>query len=192
MNVKLHLEVTSGDLLSRLRGLVASAVLTAEIAEAEVALFRQHLEEKNAQPNKRGWPKTNYYAQASEATFAQSDQTAAYVVVAQEGFRQRYFGGTIRPVTRQFLAFPVSASAYGKKPREFTLKVQYLKADIAPEGRAGTYLVKNGASGQPVPYFRLVKKVTQQPDPTVIPSDQEIVQVAHETLEDKLAQIERH
>jgi hypothetical protein len=189
MQIRLSILATSGELFDQLRGLVASAVLTAEIAESEAALFKDHLTERNALPNKRGWPKTNFYAQAAESTFPFSDDQAAYVVVAQEGFRQRYFGGTIKPVVRQFLAFPVTASAYGKKPREFTLKVQYLKKEIAPEGRAGTYLVRDGAGPNPVPYFRLVKKVTQQGDPTVIPSEQEILDVARETLEEKLAQL---
>jgi hypothetical protein len=41
------------------------------------------------------------------------------VIIAKEGFRQRYFGGLIKPVNVGALTIPVIPAAYGRRAREF-------------------------------------------------------------------------
>lgn len=137
------------------------------------------------------------FPQSSAATNAKASANAIVISVNQIGVRQRLQGGDIFPTgDHKYLAIPARAEAYGHAPSEFdNLKVGY--------SRAGAYaLVENQATkinwgrqnkagfrdfstevvGGGV-FFWLVKSVHQEPDPSVIPADQDIMQVADETLD---------
>lgn len=185
MNVRYSLDEAAQGVLDRLLPLASGERVAARVAASAEVLFQRHLVERNQLPNKNGWPKTNFYGRAAEATFATGDATGATVTVAQEGFRQRYFGGQIVPVNRRMLAFPVSATSYGHGTSEFVMEVRRLQAAEAPGGYAGAYLCAIGTAKAPgEPLFRLARRVNPQGDPTIIPDDDAILGDATEALGD--------
>ena len=185
MEVTFSLDESAQGVLDRLLPLTTGDAIAGRVAAAGADLFQRHLTARNQLPNKNGWPKTNFYGRAAEATFGTADADGATVTVAQEGFRQRYFGGTIVPVNRKMLAFPVSPISYGHGTSEFVLEVKRLKAADAPGGFAGAYLCTIGTPKLPgEPLFRLARKVTQQGDTSIIPSDDEILDTATEAMGD--------
>lgn len=156
------------DLLLRVSGRRGHAV----IGQAVRVLVRSHLRDKEAQPNKQGWPKTHYYSRARERVTFEATDTSATVTIAMEGFRQRYRGGPILPVNRKALTIPATPEAYGKVAREFgrlefrpAFGAKMIGFLVAPAGSAlaGTVL------------FRLVRSVMQKPDPSVVPTPAQII-----------------
>lgn len=149
-------------------------------------LVRDHLAKFNAaHPNRMGGTRTNFYAQASKATSHEVTGDGAMVTVAQQGIRQRLFGGEIHPVNAKWLTIPARAEAYGHRASDFNnlrfvvlpgggaALIEGERSDVKI-GRAkkdGSRSVKKlGEAGGGV-MFWLRKSVTQEGDPDVIPSD---------------------
>ncbi len=143
-----------------------------------------------------GAERTGFYEKAATSTQNPvSESDGVSISINQEGIAQRLFGGDIEPVTAQFLAIPARTESYGKRPREF----DNLRFILFPSGagalvardatvvrggkRGGRNIAglagrhKGDALGGEV-YFWLVKHVTQRPDPTVLPSDEEMLEAA--------------
>lgn len=152
----------------------------AVMGQAVRVLVRDHLRSKEAQPNKRGWPKTHFYARARERVTFAATETQCTVSIAMEGMRQRYHGGRIAPVNRKALTIPLVPEAYGKMAGEFGSALQFRPAyggNVVGflEGREGSPL-----EGQAV--FLLVRSVVQPPDPSVIPTPTAMVNAAAQAL----------
>lgn len=82
--------------------------------------FQDHLRRLDAQrPNQLGGVRTHFYGDAAQATFFAVTNDGATVTVAQQGFRQRVLGGTIRPVRSKWLTIPARAEAHGKRAGKF-------------------------------------------------------------------------
>jgi hypothetical protein len=135
--------------------------------------------------NKRGWPRTNFWAQAARATNWRTTPDGCVVSVNKTGMRQRYHGGPIRPVNKRALTIPISPEAYGKTASHFP------NAFLITTSK-GAYLVQRGyristKTGKPTKatgrgyarkrvvadiefLFKLSYGVTQKHDPTVLPS----------------------
>jgi len=180
--------------ITALEGAMEPKQIAAAIGEAEVTLFQKHF--VNAGPNKQGWPSTDFWSRAAKATNAQASPNAVIISVAQVGVRQRLQGGDIFPTgDHQYLAIPARAEAYGRAPEEFdNLKVGYSRRGAfalvendatringGRQNKAGQRDFSTEVVGGGV-FFWLVKSVHQEPDPTVIPDDRDIMQVASETL----------
>lgn len=134
--------------------------------------------------NERGWPSTQFYGRAAEATNWQEGAGFFVIAVNQIGVRQRLLGGDIKPVKAGALTIPAIPQTYGKTAREFpNLEFGFL---LDPEtGRMRPCLKEKAESrkqkrgngkaaavttGQ-VAFFWLSKGVHQDPDPRVMPSD---------------------
>lgn len=123
------------------------------------------------------------------------------VSINQVAIAQRLFGGDIEPVSAKFLAIPARSESYGKRPREF----DNLQLILFPSGaaalvereagvvRGGRRGGEKGAGAKKVAgissrrkgdemgglvYFWLVKQVHQEPDPTVLPEESEMLDAA--------------
>ncbi len=93
------------------------------------------------------------------------------VGINQVAIAQRYFGGTIEPVNGKFLAIPARTETYGKRPREFD-NLRF----VLFRGTGSAALVQGGGkAGDALVYFWLVTQVTQQPDPSVLPTEPELI-----------------
>jgi len=130
------------------------------------------------------------------------------------GLRLRYYGGTVKPgkgiswktgKPTQWLSVPAVASAYGTRTQEFdfsagglgNLRFVYFRPDLAAlverlasvikKTRNGVY--KHVASTIGTVIFWLKKSITHQPDPSVLPTDAEMLEAAEEAGQEQLLNI---
>jgi hypothetical protein len=163
--------------------------LTLVIGRSVANLTRAHLIALNAKRHKNG---RNYYAQAARATSYEATPQGAVVSINQVGIRQRLLGGTIQPKDgKKFLTIPAATAAYGARAREFNdLDMQLVLNESGrlqwalvrrvsqaisfrrrkrKDGSIATRVVPGELRGGEVMYW-LVRRVTQQPDPSVLPA----------------------
>ena len=181
--------------LTALEGVMTPRALAANIGEAEVKLFQRHL--LNNPPNKYGYPSTGFWKDAARAVSYKATDAGPLISINQQGVRQRLQGGTIRPVNKKYLAIPARAEAYGKAPSEFNnLKVAYNRSGAFALVEAAASQISYGRKDRKTGlrdrsitqvgggvFYWLVKEAHQNPDPTVIPADEDIMQVARETMD---------
>lgn len=152
--------------------------------------------------NKRGWPSTNFWAQAARGTswYANASDGLVTVVINKIGVRQRLYGGVIKPVRAKALAIPISPVSYGKLPSDFpglfllaTKKGAFLAQrgeTVAATGRKnkkGGDLGGNGRRRIKADLhilFKLQASVNQPADPSVIPTSDELMEVAMARIEE--------
>jgi hypothetical protein len=121
-------------------------------------------------PNRRNFPRQNFWAQVRTRTAydpARTTANTATVVVADPRLRTHIYGGTLRATNSKYLAIPLNAEAYGKTPRSGLIA----GLRFAPVGRTSNtvgYLVRHEGD-KVVNYYRLVRKVTVRPDPSALP-----------------------
>jgi hypothetical protein len=159
---------------------LAPARLNAIAGRSAHQVYRGHLFALNrARPNRLGGRRTNFYSAAARGTNWRDAGDHVVVSIASVGIRQRYFGGTIKPKTKKFLAIPARTEAYGKTPREFSdlVFVQFKSGSAAlirSHGDAPLRIdsagnVSGGGHDLGEVMFWLVTSVTQRPDPSVLP-----------------------
>ena len=157
------------------------------LGRAGANLIKRHLETLPA--NKRGWPTTNFWKDASRSTSSAPDPTGATITINKLGFRQRLVGGMIKPVNAKALAIPIDAVSYGHLPSDFpglflvkTKKGAYLAQQQGVEGKetkADKHKRLKGLGGnykrreeKPLVFlFKLSGGVNQRGNPAVLPSD---------------------
>lgn len=163
------------------------------IGRSAVNTVRDYLFDQNAsRANKLGGSRTNFYASAARATHFDEVDDGVLISINQVGIAQRYYGGTIEPVSKKFLTIPARAEAYGKRAGEFpNLVVLWSRngpyALAAGEQSSSTVSSGSGKNSRArtsrqnavkpgIILFWLVKSVTQKPDPTVLPDRSTIIE----------------
>lgn len=197
ISLLVNISDTATPALTALEGALDKRAIAANVGEAEVGLFQRHF--ANAPGNKNGWPTTSFWPRAARATNWQAFENGVLINVNQQGVRQRYAGGDIFPTAgHQYLTIPARAEAYGKTAGEFNnLKAAFsrghafalVEADatqvkIGRKKKDGTRSIGQGDTVGGGVFFWLVKSVHQNPDPTVIPDERDIAQVAMDTIND--------
>lgn len=166
-------------------------VMGAGIADA----LRDHFASlDNARANQMGGKRTHFYGQVRNAV-QQPELVGGdgiKVAINHVGIAQRYFGGTIKPREKQWLAIPARAEAYGNRPGRFndlhfvffrrglaalvqneqTSLGGRVRGSVTPTGRR-----KGQTTGGGVFYW-LKKEVTQKKDSSVLPSEETLTQAA--------------
>lgn len=182
----------AGPALKGLAGRVAPRRIAAEVGPRLTRLMQRHF--RSLGQNKKGWPSTSFYGRAAEATNWQMQASGEYVdiVCNQIGIRQRLMGGEIKPVNAGALTIPASPDAAGKTAREFSdlkfsfvhdpdlgvmrpalIRAEQTRVAFGRRRKDGTRSVTNaGETGGEV-MFWLAKGARQDPDPTVLPADEE-------------------
>jgi hypothetical protein len=147
--------------------------------------------------NKRGWRRQNFWGQVRRSVQAPTPAGDLVLIsINHVGIAQRYFGGEIRPRNVDHLTLPAQEKAYGKRAGEF----DNLEFGLAPdpernmqlrpaliESRAteirrtkkGYKAVRSRIGG--VMYW-LTRRVVQQEDPTVLPTDRELGDAAEKPV----------
>lgn len=177
--------------LADIRGRTAPQRIAAEVGPRCTRLVQRNF--RSLGGNAKGWPTTHFYGRAAASTNWQQEIGAVIVSVAQIGVRQRLLGGDIKPVKAGALTLPATEEAYGKTAREFdnlefgfalnpaTGKMQpclkeakATKIQIGNVKKDGTRTIKGISTslGTKVFYW-LCGGVHQDPDPRVMPSDQQ-------------------
>ena len=166
-------------------------------ATAVKLLLVDHFTDLNAErANSLGGQRTNFYGDAARSVNAapvQVDGKSALISIDKIGLAQRLLGGTIRPLPpHKYLAIPARSEAYGHTPADFTdltfvprangkaMLIQALKTtvDWKEKRRKGSNVSDYARTVGGLVMFWLVPEVTQQPDPTVLPDDEQMQQSA--------------
>lgn len=181
--------------VERLQVAITPDRLATMIGAAEVRLFQEHF--LHLPRNRMGWPSTNFWAGAAKATHYQPVSDGVVVSVAKQGVRQRWQGGTIRPVNAKYLAIPARAEAYGKRPREFSdlrllfgkggqpvalVQAEQTKVSFGKKRKDGSRALQVGNMVGGLVFYWLVKASHQTGDSTVLPSKDEMRAVAVEQI----------
>jgi hypothetical protein len=148
--------------------------------------------------NQQGWPSTHFWADAARGTTWGAQGDSVLISINKIGVRQRYYGGTIKPVKAKALAIPISPVSYGHLPSEFpglfllkTAKGAYLvqpgrelsdKGNVIGRRRAGGNAGRRQKASLNF-LFLLSAGVTQDPDPNVIPSEDELAETSMALLD---------
>ena len=155
--------------------------LHARIAKGARPVVSNWLQDRDAKASHRaGWPRSGYWAHASEAAIGESDETAAWVAVRKEGIGLHLRGGTVkssRPGGK--LAIPLRAELAGVNPREKwpDRKGAFVLASKGrgPSGRAFLAYKEGGALRLA---YLLLSSVTLDADPSVIPPGDRLAEAA--------------
>lgn len=120
----------------------------------------------------------HYYAGAARATTHEVRGFAAFIVVDHVGIRQRIEGGLIEAKPGSALTIPVKDSdAEGRRASEF----DDLFAVNRGENRG--FLARLDPAGEIEPLFWLRDSVYQYPDPSVLPTEGELMDSMTEALD---------
>jgi hypothetical protein len=141
-------------------------------------------------PNQLGGDRTHFYGQVARSVQnPRAEGDAIRVSINHIGIAQRYFGGDITPKRAKYLTIPARAEAYGKRAREFDdLQIlwgkrgpvalgqrEQLQSTLGKKNKKGTRPVENEQIVGGGIFYWLVKSVTQPPDPTVLPPENELL-----------------
>lgn len=178
---------------------VASGRIEEVMGRAGTNRVQEHLFRMNAErPNRLGGRRTNFYASASRSTNYESKPGEVKININQVGIRQRLQGGVIRPVNKKFLTVPAVAEGHGRRASEFNnLRVAYgtggrpvALVESAASGvsfgrkkKDGSRAVIQGEALGGRVIFWLVKEVNQKPDPSVLPTNDDIKTVCSDAAD---------
>jgi len=180
--------------ITRLVELIQSKKMRSIMGRSVQQEVRSHLFNKDrTEPNQLGGKRTHFYGQAARSTRSEVEFDGFSVSVNHVGIRQRLRGGTIRPVKAKWLTIPAIPEAHGKRAREFgNLKFVWLgrnpalvEVDATTVKRGKKGFRSEGETGGLVFYW-LKKSVHQKGDPTVIPTNKRMAEVAVDSAESAL------
>jgi hypothetical protein len=160
--------------------------------------LKEHFRQRNTEPNKRRWPKQNFWNRIRNATlFTRATHDTATVTIADPAINPHVFGGTITPKESKFLAIPARAEAYGIRPKSGLIPglgfavlprggpvlIQRAFTPIKLVGRAGSARRRFRPRGPETPgslvWYWLRRSVRIPRDPRALP--------ATATLQDRLS-----
>lgn len=152
-------------------------------------LFVDHFLSMNAvRPNKLGGKRTDYWSRAASETYVSNSGPEVVVQVRQVGVRRHLLGGP--PITPKgtseitgraikFLTIPIHPSAHGRTVGQ--LRAQGV--NLYPAGGAIRQQIGDKRAESDPKLFALAKRTkAAQPDPSVIPTVDEIARAADEAL----------
>jgi hypothetical protein len=190
--------------LEKLRGAVTDDQLKLVMGRVLAQTIRNHFVElshdsaHHETSQALGAKPTGFYERATQGVQQpQIESDGVSVSIDMEGLAQRVFGGTIEAEPGHFLTIPARAETYGKRAGEFdnlrlivfgaTGLAALVQATKTPfkrrRGEVKSYSVTEDEGGV---YFWLVRSVTQAPDPTVLPSEDEMVDPTIKAAQDYL------
>lgn len=179
-------------------GLTNRRPLNAAVGKRGEVELRAHFLARNQEPNKKGWPKQDFWNRIREATALSAvDESGATITIADPAIAQKIYGGTIKPVEGKYLALPAIAEAYGRSARTFNNlepMIRWINGSrraVALVERAasltrdwkekGSNLIeKKGSLVGGRVFYWLVLSVTQAEDPRALPESNEMEKALRE------------
>lgn len=110
------------------------------------------------------------------------------VAVTTPGISRAYHDIDIYPKEASALAIPLHASAYGMSPREINDRGLYTMFRIKKDGVPGNVLYRS-EDDKLIPMFALTQHVHQNQDPSLMPTDQQMMDAAEAGAKAVLDQI---
>jgi len=167
--------------VERLKGAAGGQQVRSEMGFAIMQTVRRHFSqiaqdaEHHESAQSLGADRTGYYERARAGTQEPViEGEGVSVSVALAGIAQRYFGGVVHARPNSFLTIPALAIAYGKRAREFDLRLII----FGDTGLAALVSKSVAKPSEGEVYYWLVRSVTQKGDPTILPTDEEMVDAA--------------
>lgn len=120
--------------------------------------------------------RTGFLEKAARKTVFHADAQHGEVVIPSPGFGRAFHDVTIVPTHGAALTLPIHASSYGKRVKEMTSMGWMIfrpKGKSVLMGYQKNMMKKNGVH-KPVPLYILKKRVQQQQDRSLLPSDSAI------------------
>lgn len=192
MSIAIHLKIKDDatPAFQRLAAAVQRAPsVRAAMGEAIAGKLRHNFRRLDrTRTNKLGGTRTGFYGRAVKAVQQPAlTPGGVSVSIVQQGIAQRFFGGEITPKSGKYLTLPVHPLAYGKRAREFS-DLQFIALD---GGRRAILVRPNDASPNGIGeiFYALVRRVHQQPDPSVLPTDEELNTAALTAGDEHLANL---
>jgi hypothetical protein len=210
----ISIQLTRDTMSSSLAGLVQdvrNATAAARAGGRGVAnRLRDHFARlEQTQPNRRGFPRTHFWAgvRGSVSNPVDTASGTVGVEIAHQSIRQKVYGGEIKPgAGKKYLTIPAHWESYGKRAREFSnLQFAYVDDEgimrpalVAQRGTAT--IIERATRGKKkfkavaekfalTPIYWLVKRVRQSPTPGAVPSDAELQAAAMQGAEEWAAAI---
>lgn len=186
MNIEVTFDDQATDFLLRIDGeLENPRGLNAALGARLQDELKDYFFTRNSQPNKRNWPKQNWWARVADATQLTevSDEGATVTVASREGFYIRLHGGVIQAREAGALTIPAIPEAYGKSAAEFE-QSSGIKL-FRPAGARYLAFSDDGAESVTLAYF-LVPRVTIPADPAALPPIDQLADALQEEGNDYL------
>lgn len=157
---------------------LAGASLNSVVGRSAANMVKDHLRDlDNKRANSLGGERSHFYAEAADATYFDTITDGVAVNIAKEGMAQRYYGGEITPVNSKALAIPARAEAHGRSPREPEIP------DLNVMFFQGKKAIGALIDGNDDVWFWLCKSVTQEPDKSVLPEPDALLDQVQDDLE---------
>jgi hypothetical protein len=190
MNIQVHDRVSAqlAGMAERMRDRTAANKVMAYAGMVAVKSWCRDLASRN---RNRFGVRSSFWDRMRNAVHIAVNAVCGTVVMAAE-HGHRYYGGTVRPrLGVDHIAIPLTASAYGRRPREFSdLELTFRRSKatgellmflaqpvsrgvgVGPKGKAGARLL-----------YLLKPEVTHGGDKTVLPPDADLEAAAEKALE---------
>jgi hypothetical protein len=179
--------------LQRLAGIVGNRGVNKTLGIALKKTVKRHFRSRSARPNALGGATTQFWERAADGTRSEADDAGATVSMQVAGYSgngnpiaQRLFGGTIFARPGHALAIPVNPDVHGIPAREARRggNTKLIPFGKGQGNRLGIIVrTRDGKSTGEILYI-LLSKVTQKPDPTVLPDDETLKTAAYTAVED--------
>ena len=181
------------EFLSALHMSLAGESANAVAAEAAAERTREHFKALSASRHRPGSSK-DYYQNAVEAVVSSADASSGKVSIDYTGLALRRYGGEVKPSGKtslitgkpiRRLAVPKEGSeAEGRTPYDFRGKVS-----LVVTKRKKAFLGKPEADGSFSPLFWLVETTHHDPDPSVLPTDDDFYSAVKTALSDLVEEL---
>jgi hypothetical protein len=164
---------------------------------------KDHLFALDSRANKLGGPRSHFYSAAAKSVAdPQASGEKVTFEITKIGLALRWLGGTVKAGAStssatgsltKYLAIPARTEAVGKPPSEFpdlkfiprrnggAMLVQALQTTVSISGRKRIKITRGSEVGGLVMYW-LVKQTTNRPDPTVMPTEEQMLETAVDAM----------
>jgi hypothetical protein len=149
------------------------------MGRAIAAVTKHHFEELAADSQHHqtadslGGTRTGFYSRAAKSVQQPQIQSDGLSISMMGAIARRLFGGRIDALPGHLLPVAARAESYGFRPREFS----FLKLILFPSGLRAL-VDKNEKAHEGSVWYWLMKYVIQHEDPTVLPTESEMLEPA--------------
>lgn len=188
--VEVSIALPSFDYAERLKAQMNSVLLNAgeHLAKCIRTHMRMLAQTRHGSSAALGAKPSNHFKATDVLEPKVGSDSSVEVAVTTPGISRAYHDIDIYPKEANALAIPLHASAYGISPREINDRGTYQLFRIKRNGTPGNVLYRN-EDGELIPMYALTKHVHQVQDPSLMPSNQQMIDAALKGAQEALKTI---
>ena len=135
-----------------------------------VDFLKRYYRKKDAQePNQLGGERTHFWKQIARSVQQVPKYNTYNVAIMDYRFRQKLYGGVIKPKKAKYLTIPMKAASYGQTVNQFQSSTGINLRFRRGRGTNVGVLAGQQGRGGATYYYLLAKSVTQKPWPNTLP-----------------------